>query len=183
MRRRSRAGGEPVKTRRHKAATLKRRNATKSARGRGSAAAGQETKVALLTEELREAREQQTATAELLRIISSSPTDAQPVFDTIVRNFVSLCGSIFGTIFTFDGQLVHFAGGYGFSSEQLNAFRTKYPVHVNDRSVISARAILARAPVHIHDIRSDPYYDREHAAAGGNGEECLGCQCFAKAFP
>ena len=136
-----------------------------------------------LTEELREAREQQTATAELLRIISSSPTDAQPVFDTIVRSFVSLCGSIFGTIFTFDGQLVHFAGGYGFSSEQLNAFRTKYPVHVNDRSVISARAILARAPVHIHDIRSDPYYDREHAAAGGNGEECLGCQCFAKAFP
>jgi len=136
-----------------------------------------------LTKELREAREQQTATAELLRIISSSPTDAQPVFDTIVRNFVSLCGSIFGTIFTFDGQFVHFAGAYGFSSEQLNAFRTKYPVHVNDSSVISARAILTRAPVHIHDIMSDPYYDREHAAAAGEWRRMLGVPMLREGVP
>ena len=183
MRRRSRAGGEQVKTRRRKTVTLKRRNAPKVAHHRESFAAGRETEVARLTKELREAREQQTATAELLRIISSSPTDAQPVFDTIVRNFVSLCGSIFGTIFTFDSQLVHFAGAYGFSSEQLNAFRTKYPVHVNDRSVISARAILARAPVHIHDIRSDPYYDREHAAAGGEWRRMLGVPMLREGVP
>ena len=183
MRRRSRAGGEPVKTRRRKTVTPKRRNAPKVAHHRELSAAGQETEVARLTKELREAREQQTATAELLRIISSSPTDAQPVFDTIVRNFVSLCGSIFGTIFTFDGQLVHFAGAYGFSSEQLKAFRTKYPVHVNDRSVISARAILARAPVHIHDIRSDPYYDREHAAAGGEWRRMLGVPMLREGVP
>src|SRR5271166_2980072 len=183
MRRRSRAGGEPVKTRRRKTVTLKRRNAPKVAHHRESSAVGRETEVARLTKELREAREQQTATAELLRIISSSPTDAQPVFDTIVRNFVSLCGSIFGSIFTFDGQLVHFAGAYGFSSEQLKAFRTKYPVHVNDRSVISARAILARAPVHIHDIRSDPYYDREHAAAGGEWRRMLGVPMLRDGVP
>jgi signal transduction histidine kinase len=118
----------------------------------------------LRTRELTEALEQQTATAEILRIISSSPTDVQPVFDTIVRNFVSLCGSIFGAIFTFDGELVHFAGAYGFSPEQLNGMRAKYPVRVADRSVLSSRAILAKAPVHIEDIMSDPHYDREHVA-------------------
>jgi signal transduction histidine kinase/putative methionine-R-sulfoxide reductase with GAF domain len=116
-----------------------------------------------LLNELREALEQQTATAEILRIISSSPTDVQPVFDTIVRNFVSLCGSIFGAIYTFDGELVHFAGAHGFSPEQLNELKAKYPVRVNDHSVASARAILVRAPVHIQDSMSDPDYDREHA--------------------
>src|SRR5271166_5972884 len=166
MRRRSRAGGEPVKTRRRKTVTLKRRNAPKVAHHRESSAVGRETEVARLTKELREAREQQTATAELLRIISSSPTDAQPVFDTIVRNFVSLCGSIFGSIYTFDGELVHFAGAYGFSPEQFDGVRAKYPVKIDDRSVISSRAILAKAPVHIQDIMCDPHYDREHAEVG-----------------
>jgi GAF domain-containing protein len=104
------------------------------------------------------------ATAEILRIISSSPTGVQPVFDTIVRNFALLCGSVFGAIYTFDGKLVHFAGGYGFSPEQLQAARTKYPVRIDDRSVLSPRAILAKAPLHIQDIKSDPDYDREHAA-------------------
>jgi GAF domain-containing protein len=86
------------------------------------------------------------------------------VFDTIVRNFASLCGSTFGAIYTFDGELVHFASAHGFSPEQLD--RAKYPVCVDDRSVLSARAILARAPVQIQDVLSDPHYDRHHAAVG-----------------
>jgi two-component system, NtrC family, sensor kinase len=107
---------------------------------------------AALKKRLAEALEQQTATAEILGIISSSPPDAQPVFDTIVRNFVSLCGSTFGAIYTFDGELVHFASAYGFSPDQLASLRAKYPVHVNDRSVLSSRAILAKTPVHIQDV-------------------------------
>src|SRR5262249_4602384 len=118
--------------------------------------------------ELNEALERQAATAEILRIISSSPTGVQPVFDTIVRNFVRLCGGLYGGIFTLDGEFVHFAGGYGFLPEQLEAVRTKYPVRVDDRSVLSARAILAKAPLHIQDIKSDPDYDRDHAAAVGS---------------
>jgi GAF domain-containing protein len=117
-----------------------------------------------LKKKLAEAREQQTATAEILGIISSSPTDVQPVFDTIVRNFVSLCGSTFGVIYTFDGELVHFASAYGFSPDQIAGLKAKYPVHVNDRSVLSSRAILAKTSVHIQDVMLDPYYDRQHAA-------------------
>ena len=134
MRRRSRAGGQSAKSRRHKVVTPKRRSAPESVGARSSSVAGQETEVARLTRELNEAREQQAATAEILRIISSSPTDVQPVFDTIVRNFASLCGGLFGGIFTFDGELVHFVGSYGFSPEQLQATRAKYPVRVDDRS-------------------------------------------------
>jgi signal transduction histidine kinase len=113
-----------------------------------------------------EALEQQRATAEILGVISSLPADVQPVFDTIVRNFVSLCGGIMGAVYTFDGELVHFAGGYGFSPEQLAGIKAKYPVRSDDSSVISARAILAKAPAHIQDIMCDPDYDHEHASVG-----------------
>jgi GAF domain-containing protein len=118
------------------------------------------------TDDLSASLQQQSATAEILSVISSLPPDVQPVFDTIVRNFASLCGSTFGAIYTFDGELVHFASAHGFSPEQLDGIRAKYPVCVDDRSVLSARAILARAPVHIPDVMSDPHYDRHHAAVG-----------------
>src|SRR5262249_28961722 len=121
-----------------------------------------------LEKRLSEALEQQSATAEMLGVISSLPADVQPVFDTIVRSFVLLCGSVFGTIYTFDGELVHFAGAYGFTPEQLAEVKAKYPVRVDDPSVLSARAILARAPVHIDDVMFDPHYDREHAALLGS---------------
>jgi len=116
---------------------------------------------------LSEALEQQTATAEILNVISSLPADVQPVFDTIIRNFVLLCGGGFGGIYTFDGKLVHFAGAHGFTPEQVAETKAKYPVRVDDPSVLSARAILARAPVHIQDIMSDAQYDRQHIATSG----------------
>src|SRR6516165_174214 len=162
MRRRSKTS-QPAKARRRKAEVSKRRTAP-VARG-GSSDGGPETKVARLTRELNEALDRQAATAEILRLISSSPTGVQPVFDAIVRNFVLLCGTVFGAIYTFDGELVHFAGSYGFSPEQLQATRAKYPVRVDDRSVLSSRAILAKAPLHIQNVKSDPDYDRAHAAA------------------
>src|SRR5215831_19322882 len=67
-----------------------------------------EQKLEARTRELAEAREQQAATSEILGVISTSPTDVQPVFETIVRNAVSLCGSLFANVFRFDGELLHF---------------------------------------------------------------------------
>jgi GAF domain-containing protein len=157
--------GAEKETRDRKAARPKRRIEPRVTHRRGASTADLQEQLDHRTRELRESLEQQTATAEILRIISSSPTDVQRVFDTIVRNFVSLCGGISGSISTFDGKLVHLAGACGFSPAQLNEVRKKYPVQASDRSVLSARAILAKAPVHIQDTMSDPHYDREHAAA------------------
>jgi GAF domain-containing protein len=173
--------GVEKKKRGRKAERPKRRAVVTHRRG-GSTADLQE-QLDHRTRELHEALEQQTATAEILRIISSSPTGVQRVFDTIVRNFVSLCGSLFGSIFTFDGKLVHFVGAYGFSPELLNEVRKKYPVQVNDRSVASARAILAKAPVHIQDTMSDPHYDREHAAAMGRSRRMLAVPMLREGAP
>src|SRR6516165_10508550 len=104
MRRRSRADSERAKSRRRKTTAQKRRGL------RNPLAVDHKTQsdVAQLTRERDEALEREKATAEVLRVISTSPTDAQPVYETIVRNAVSLCGSLFANVFRFDGELLHF---------------------------------------------------------------------------
>ena len=59
--------------------------------------------------DLTEALEQQTATSDILRVISQSPTDVQPVFDTIAAAALKLCGATTVNVFTFDGELIHLA--------------------------------------------------------------------------
>src|SRR5262249_33383904 len=64
-----------------------------------------------------EALAQQTATSEILRVISSSPTDVQPVFDAIARKALELCKSRTGAVYTFDGELIHAATHYRQTSD------------------------------------------------------------------
>ena len=93
MRRRDKAGRKALKTQRHK--TLTRRNVPKVKRHRGSSAS-QET-VVRLARELDETREQLTATSELLKVISSSPGELEPVFKAILENATQICEARFGT--------------------------------------------------------------------------------------
>jgi class 3 adenylate cyclase len=113
MRRRSKAGGQPVKARRSRAATPKRRNATKSAPGGPLPVAGQETDVARLTRELHQAREQQAATSEALRVISMSAGDLKPVFYRILANAIRICDATFGALFRHDNGAVEAVAQFG----------------------------------------------------------------------
>jgi hypothetical protein len=94
-----------MKTRRRKTTKLKRRMKPIAVRGRGSSAADLQEQLDRRNRELAEAREQQAATSEILRVISSSPTDVRPVFDTIVRSAVRLCNGVIGAVLT--TRLVH----------------------------------------------------------------------------
>ncbi len=107
--------------------------------------------------DLTEALEQQTATAEILRVISRSQTDVQPVFDTIVRSAVRLCDGLFSALFQFDGELLQLVAHHNFTPEALEAAHRVYPARPS-RGQGSTRAILERAVVHIPDVEVDPEY-------------------------
>jgi GAF domain-containing protein/CheY-like chemotaxis protein/anti-sigma regulatory factor (Ser/Thr protein kinase) len=114
--------------------------------------------------ELRTALEQQTATANILRAISSSPTDVQPVFDTIVQNARELCNARFGVLHRFDGEQLHVAAS-DVTPEVLEVLQRTYPMRPS-RSQVSGRAILTRAVAEIPDVREDPEYRQDMAVAG-----------------
>jgi len=99
MRRRSKAVGKAIKARRRKTLTPKRRNAPKSLRRRSLSSAGVDKKLALLTRERDEASEQLTATSKILKIVSSSPGDLGPVFQSILENATHICGAKFATLY------------------------------------------------------------------------------------
>jgi GAF domain-containing protein/anti-sigma regulatory factor (Ser/Thr protein kinase) len=104
-----------------------------------------------------EALEQQTATSEILRVISRSQTDVQPVFDTIVRSAVRLCDGLFSALFQFDGELVHSGAQHNFPPEGLEELHRTYPTSPN-RGAGIGRAILERAIVHMPDVERDPEF-------------------------
>jgi GAF domain-containing protein len=112
---------------------------------------------ARLLTETREALEKQTATAEILRVISGSPTDLQPTFDAIVANATILSGAEAGGVFRFDGSLIHFVAQYGWPADVLEAVQRSFPIRPGRHSA-AARAILTREVAHIPDAAADPEY-------------------------
>jgi signal transduction histidine kinase len=118
-----------------------------------------------------EALDQQTATAEVLRVISSSPTDLQPVFDSIAASALRLCDAKLCTAFRFDGELIHLVGSRHVSEEGAAAYRDAYPSRPGRQSG-THRAILTRTIVHIPDIREDAEYELR-ALARANDYGCV----------
>src|SRR5438128_10739208 len=104
-----------------------------------------------------EALEQQTATSEVLRVISSSPTDVRPVFNAIVQSATRLCDASFGSVHRFDGQIITLDAHQNFTPEQIEMSEQRFPTPAM-RGTAVGRAVLDRHVVHIEDVRDDPEY-------------------------
>ena len=151
MKRRSRAGGKASKARGREALKTKRRDAPMAVSRGTSSNAVEETEVARLGRELREALEQQTATAEVLHLMSGSHGDLARVFDTILENATRLCQANFG--------LMHLHEGGAFRTVAMHNAPPAFAKLRRREPVIRARPLLRMAAtkqlIHIADITKD----------------------------
>ncbi|HEU4371111.1 MAG TPA: GAF domain-containing protein, partial [Methylomirabilota bacterium] len=103
------------------------------------------------------ALDRQTATGDILRVISSSPTDVQPVFQAIVESAGRLCNGTFTGLGRFDGELIHLEAQHNFTPDALATAQRVFPL-APTRSLGVGRAILDGTVVHIPDVTQDAQY-------------------------
>jgi adenylate cyclase len=153
MRPRSKTGGKAIKTQRRKTF------ASKATPGRRSPAAGKETNVARLTRERDEALEQQTATSEVLKFISGSPSELKPVFDAILERATRICEAKFGTMWLREGDAFRVVALHNAPPAYEERRRNRL-IHLFDLHPESPfrRSLETRQVIHIADLRVDQGY-------------------------
>ena len=151
----AKAGGRPAKGRRARAS-----------KNRKSLAAPSHAR------ELGEAREQLSATSEILQVISRSPGDLRPVFQTIGLRAEKLCGAEVSVIALTEGDQIRLASINGMSSEGVEAVRRVFPMERSEET-ITARAIRTSSVCHVPDVLNDPLYQNKQVARASGYRGCL----------
>jgi GAF domain-containing protein len=117
------------------------------------------------TADLTEALEQQTATSEVLQVISGSPSDLKPVFATMLEKAVRICDATFGNIYRWDGEALHLVATQNTPPAFAEARRGS-PHRHDGRNQIVTSILATKMPVHIVDAAAQPgYIDRSDLAA------------------
>jgi GAF domain-containing protein len=122
-----------------------------------------------LFNETREALERQTATSDILKVIASSPSDVQPVFDVIVERAVRLCGARMGRVYRYDGSLIHMVGGHGLSEPGRDSAQRPFPRPASEDTIVG-RVMLSRRANVLADLDEDdtvPELSREMISSIG----------------
>jgi GAF domain-containing protein len=156
MRRRSKSIGRSAKTRLRKAATQKRRHGSITQRRRVSRTLGRETEIEPLAREMSTIAEQQRATTEVLKLISSSFGDPQPVFASILASAVRLCDADNGIIRRWDGDALHLVATHNIPQAFIE-LREQSPYRPLQYSP-SGRMLATGKLVHIADLAADQAY-------------------------
>jgi two-component system NtrC family sensor kinase len=152
MERRSRAGGEPIKRRRRKAATVKGRIALKTVRRRGDSSAKLQEQLDRRTRERDEALEQQAATSELLTIISSGAAELETTFRAILEK----ADAEIGNIYRWDGNALHLVAAHN-APPALEEQRRHSPFRPKPDTPIG-RMITTKKAAHVADLRKQRGY-------------------------
>ena len=162
---------------------LTRRTAPKAARRRGLPSAGQETEIARVTRERDEAQEQQTATSEVLRVISRSAFDLQAVFDTLVESAARLCRADRASIRLAKDGFFHHVASYGYTPEQ-HQYMNEHPVPARPgRGSIAGRVLSAGKAVQIEDTKADPKFRMTNVSGFENVHTTAGVPLLREGKP
>jgi class 3 adenylate cyclase/putative methionine-R-sulfoxide reductase with GAF domain len=181
MKKPSRAGGKPAKARPHSALKPRGRNAPKSLSNRRSAADDSESEVAQIKRELHEALEQQTATSEVLQVISRSAFDLEAVLDTLTELAARLCEADMSTIIRQRGTAYYWATSYGFSPE-VSEYLRSVPLEPGPGSG-AGRVLLTGKTVHIPDVLTDPEYTYQELQRRAGFRSALGVPLLREGVP
>src|SRR5262245_25804097 len=117
---------------------------------------------------LSEAQEQQTATSEVLRVISSSPGDLKPVFETMLANAVRICEAKFGVLFQSEGEALRAVALHGAPALYAEERRRNPVIRPSARAALG-RAMATKQPVQIADVQDEPHYS--DAPSGFTGSQ------------
>ena len=126
------------------------------------------------TRELSESLEQQTATSEVLQVISSSPGDLEPVFATMLENAVRICDAKFGNIYRWDGELLHIVAAHNTPPALVEARRR---AAVRPTGVID-RMVATKAVLHVTDLAAHEAYTEERDPGAVSAVELGGVRTF-----
>ena len=154
MGRRSKTGRKTIKAGRHKKT---RPNAPIVVRRRNSSATSQETEIVRLTRELEEALGQQTATSEVLKVISSSPGELELVFQAMLQNARRICEAEFGVLYRCEGDALRAVAMHGAPQPYVEE-RRKNPIIRPPPATALGRALATKQPVQIADVLNEPHY-------------------------
>ena len=164
MKRRSKAGGKADKAGRRKRATPKRASPPKAAPGRRSATTTQEAQIGRLARELAETRkqltealEQQTATLEVLSVISASPGELEPIFRAMLENAKRLCEAKFGVLFRSEGDALRAVALHGAPLPYVEERRRNPIIRPSPKTTLG-RAVASKQTVHTADVMEEPNY-------------------------
>ena len=131
---------------------------------------------ARLLNELRQSLEQQTATSDVLQVISSSPGDLEPVFATMLEKAASICDATFGNIFRWDGEAFHLVATHETPSAFAEARRLS-PIHPSPTSHFG-RLVATKSLVHTPDLAAEEQYVEERRSAYVGALELGGIRTF-----
>ena len=135
------------------------------------------------TRDLQESLEYQTATSDVLKVISRSTFELQPVLDTLVATVVQLCEADLGHLYRRDGEEYRLTASSGLSPEYREFLASRGRLVPVDRSSAIGRAVLARSVAHVHDVAADPEYRVQGTVSVGKVRTVIGVPLLREGEP